>query len=251
MRTYWTLTRRELAGFFLSLTGYVIIAAALFLMGYSFIIILEKLQKPMPMSMPVTELFYNTYFFWLLLLLTTPVITMRLFALERFSGTFETLMTTPVSDFEVVAAKFTAALLFYLLMWLPMLGCLLIVQHYAGGAEFMDIGVLGSTFLGILLLGALFISLGCCASALTRSQVIAAMMSLGIGASVFLLGYFASELPVHNTWQSQVLGCFALFKQMHDFVRGVVDTRPVVLLVSLTSFFLFLTLRVVESRRWK
>jgi gliding motility-associated transport system permease protein len=251
MRTYWTLTRRELAGFFLSLTGYVIIAAALFLMGYSFIIILEKLQRPTPMSMPVTELFYITPFFWLLLLLTTPVITMRLFALERFSGTFETLMTTPVSDFEVVAAKFTAALLFYLLMWLPMLGCLLIVQHYAGGSEFLDSGVLGGTFLGILLLGGLFISLGCCASALTRSQVIAAMISLGFGASVFLLGYLASQLPAQDTWQSQVLGCFALFEQMHDFARGVVDTRPVVLLVSLTLFFLFLTLRVVESRRWK
>jgi ABC-2 type transport system permease protein len=111
MRAYWTLVRRELAGFFLSLGGYIIIAAALFLMGLSFVVILVKLQKPTPM--PVTELFYETPFFWLILLLTTPVITMRLFALEKFSGTFETLMTTPVSDFQVVAAKFTAALLSY------------------------------------------------------------------------------------------------------------------------------------------
>jgi len=251
MRVYWTLVRRELAGFFLSLTGYVIIAAALFLMGYSFVIILGKLQKPLPMSMPVTELFYNTQFFWLLLLLTTPVITMRLFALEKFSGTFETLMTTPVTDFQVVAAKFTAAILFYLLMWLPMLGCLLVVHHYAGGTDVLDSGVVGGTLLGILLLGGLFISLGCCASALTRSQVIAAMISLVFGASVFLLGYLANHPPAQETWQSQVLGCFDLFKQMRDFARGVMDTRPVVLLVSLTSFFLFLTLRVVESRRWK
>ena len=86
MRAYWTLVRRELAGFFLSLGGYIIIAAALFLMGLSFVVILVKLQKPTPM--PVTELFYETPFFWLILLLTTPVITMRLFALEKFSGTF-------------------------------------------------------------------------------------------------------------------------------------------------------------------
>ena len=251
MRVYWTLVRRELAGFFLSLSGYVIIAAALFLMGYSFVIILGKLQKPLPMSMPVTELFYNTQFFWLLLLLTTPVITMRLFALEKFSGTFETLMTTPVTDFQVVAAKFTAAILFYLLMWLPMLGCLLVVHHYAGGTDVLDGGVVGGTLLGILLLGGLFISLGCCASALTRSQVIAAMISLVFGASVFLLGYLANHPPAQETWQSQVLGCFDLFKQMRDFARGVMDTRPMVLLVSLTLFFLFLTLRVVESRRWK
>src|ERR1035437_3071055 len=249
MRTYWTLVRRELASFFLSLTGYIIIAAALFLMGYTFVIILVKLQKPMPMSTPITELI--TPFFWLLLLLTTPMITMRLFALEKFSGTFETLMTTPVSDVQVVTAKFSAALMFYLLMWLPLMGCLLVVQHYAGGTDVWDGGVIAGTFLGILLLGGLFISLGCFASALTRSQVVAAMISLVFGASVFLVGYFTSELPVQDTWQSQVLACFALRDRMHDFARGVVDTRPVVLLGSLTLFFLFLTLRVVESRRWK
>ena len=251
MRAYWTLTRQELAGFFLSLTGYIIIAAALFLMGYSFVVILVKLQRPTAMSVPVTELFYSTPFFWLLLLLTTPVITMRLFALEKFSGTFETLMTTPVSDFQVVAAKFTAALLFYFLMWLPLLGCLLVVRHYTSDTAVLDGGVVGGSFLGILLLGGVLISLGCCASALTQSQVIAAMISLVFGASVFLLGYLASKLPVQETWQGQLLSCFALFEQMHDFARGVVDTRPVVLLVSLTLFFLFLTLRVVESRRWK
>ena len=251
MQAYWTLTRRELAGFFLSLSGYIIIAAALFLMGYSFVIILVKLQKPTAMSMPVTELFYITPFFWLILLLTTPVITMRLFALEKFSGTFETLMTTPVSDFQVVAAKFTAALVFYALMWLPLLGCLLVVRHYTNDTAALDGGVVASTFLGILLLGGVFVSLGTCASALTRSQGIAAMLSLVFGASVYLFAYLASQLPALANWQAQVLSCFALFEHMHDFARGVVDTRPVVLLVSLTVFFLFLTLRVVESRRWK
>jgi ABC-2 type transport system permease protein len=249
MRAYWTLVRRELAAFFLSLGGYIIIAAALFLMGYSFVVILVKLQKPTPM--PVTELFYITPFFWLILLLTTPVITMRLFAQEKFSGTFETLMTTPVSDLQVVLAKFTAALLFYVLMWLPLLGCLLLVRRFTHDTAALDAGVVGGMFLGILLLGAVFISLGCCASALTRSQAIAAMISLVFGASLFLLGYLASQLPVQESWQAQVLSCFALFEQMHDFARGVVDTRPVVLLASLSFFFLFLTLRVVESRRWK
>ena len=249
MRAYWTLVRRELAAFFLSLGGYIIIAAALFMMGYSFVVILVKLQKPTPM--PVTELFYITPFFWLILLLTTPVITMRLFAQEKFSGTFETLMTTPVSDLQVVLAKFTAAMLFYVLMWLPLLGCLLLVRRFTHDAAALDAGVVGGMCLGILLLGAVFISLGCCASALTRSQAIAAMISLVFGASLFLLGYLASQLPAQESWQGQMLSCFALFEQMHDFARGVVDTRPVVLLASLSFFFLFLTLRVVESRRWK
>jgi ABC-2 type transport system permease protein len=249
MRTYWTLVRRELSGFFLSISGYVIIAAALFLMGFSFVVILVNLQKPTPM--PVTELFYRTYFFWLILLLTTPVITMRLFAQEKFSGTFETLMTTPVSELQVVLAKFTGALVFYVLMWLPLVGCLLVVRRFTQDAAALDAGALGGALLGILLLGGVFISLGCCASALTRSQAIAAIISLVFGASLFLLGYLASQLPTQEGWQAKVLGCFALFDQMHDFARGVVDTRPVVLMGSLTCFFLFLTLRVVESRRWK
>jgi ABC-2 type transport system permease protein len=160
-------------------------------------------------------------------------------------------MTTPVSDLEVVAAKFTASMLFYVLMWLPLLGCLLVVRYYTSDTAALDGGVVASTFLGILLLGGLFVSLGCCASALTRSQVIAAMISLLSAASVFLLGYLASQLPAAESWQAQLLGCFDLFEQMHDFARGVVDTRPVVLLLTLTFFFLFLTLRIVESRRWK
>ena len=112
-------------------------------------------------------------------------------------------------------------------------------------------GVVGGTFLGIFLLGGLFISLGCLASALTRNQVIAAMVTLAFGVSMFLLSVLVDQLPVIVPWQAQVLASFALFQQMHDYSRGVVDTRSVVFFVSLTLFFLFLTLRVVESRRWK
>ncbi len=249
MQVYLSLARRELAGYFISLTGYIVIGAAMFLLGLSFVVLLVKLQQE-PTPMPITELFYITPFFWLVLLLATPVITMRLFALEKFSGTFETLMTAPVSDVQVVLAKFTAALVFYALMWLPLLGCLWVVGHYSNESSAFDVGAVGTTFLGILLLGCVFISVGCCASALTRSQVIAAMISLMFGVSLFLLGVLADQLPSQATWQAQALACFALFEQMHDFARGVVDTRPVVLFVTLSGFFLFLTLRVVESRRW-
>jgi ABC-2 type transport system permease protein len=250
MHAYCTLTRRELASYFLSLTGYIIIAAAVFLMGFSFIVLLVKLQED-PLPVPVTELFYKTPFFWFILLLSAPVITMRLFAHEKFSGTFETLMTAPVTDLEVVLAKFTAGLLFYLVMWLPLLGCLFVVRHYTTNAEGFDAATIASTFFGILLLGCLFISIGCCASALTRSQVTAAMISLVFGVSLFLVGVLADRFPLHVTWQTQVLSSLAFFDQMHDFARGILDTRPLILYLSLTFFFLFLTLRVVESRRWK
>ncbi len=250
MRAYWTLTRRELAGYFFSMAGYIIIGAAVFLMGLSFVVLLLKLRQE-PTPMPVTELFYVTPFFWLVVLLASPVITMRLFAHEKFSGTFETLMTTPVRDLQVVLAKFTAALLFYIVMWLPLLPCMFIVRHYTSDPSALDPGTILTTYLGIFLLGGLFVSLGCCASALTRSQATAAMLSLLFGASLFLLGFLADQLPVQADWQAEALAAFGLFQQMHEFSRGVLDTRPVVFLLSLTLFFLFLTLRIIESRRWK
>src|SRR5258706_376954 len=188
VQAYLTLTGRELAGYFVTLTGYVVIAAAVFLMGLSFVVLLEKLRS-LSTPVPVTELFYSTPFFWLILLLAAPVITMRLFALEKFSGTFETLMTTPVTDLQVVLAKFTAAMVFYLLMWLPLLGCILILRQHSSAPAAMDAGAIGGTFLGIGLLGGLFMSLGCFASALTRSQIIAAMICFAAGISMFLLSF--------------------------------------------------------------
>ncbi len=250
MRAFLTLLRRELASFFLSVTGYVIIAATTFLVGLSFVVLLDKLgNRPSPM--PVTEMFYRTYFFWLVLLLAAPVITMRLFALEKYSGTFETLMTTPVRDLTVVLAKFSAAFLFYLVMWLPMIGCLLVVQRYANQPAMLDYGTIGGMYLGVALLGALFLSVGCFASAITRSQMVAAMVTLVLGVSLFALGFLADRTTAASSWSAQVLDYFAMFDQMQDFARGVVDTRAVIFYVSMTFFLLFLTLRAIESRRWR
>ena len=250
MRTFLTLLRRELAAFFLSVTGYVIIASVTLLIGLSFVVLMTNLGSS-PSPMPVTEMFYRTYFFWLIVLLAAPVITMRLFALEKASGTFETLMTTPVSDLQVVVAKFTAAVIFYLVTWLPMIACLFVVRHFTNQPGALDAGTVGGMYLGIFLVGGLFLSLGCFASAVSRSQMVAAMISFVLGVSLFSLGFLAEALPATAQWQSQVLSYFGLFEQMHDFARGVVDTRTVIFYLSATFFFLFLTLRVVESRRWK
>ncbi|MDB6020042.1 MAG: gliding motility protein GldF [Pedosphaera sp.] len=250
MQAYWTLTRRELAGFFVSFTGYLIIASAVFLMGLSFVILLYRLQDETT-TLPVTQLFFSTPFFWLILLLGVPVITMRLFALEKYSGTFETLMTTPVSDLQVVLAKFTAAAVFYMFMWLPLLVYILILHHYTNHQEAIDWGLIGSAFLGVALLGSLFMSLGCLASALTRSQIVAAMISFTLGFTFFLLSFLPGYIPMTAHWQAQVFSHFALIDQMEDFARGLVDTRHIVFYLSMTLLSLFLTLRVVESRRWK
>lgn len=251
MRVFLTLLRRELGSFFLSPTGYVIIAAVALILGLGFDVLMSGLLGADPQPMPITELFYGTSIFWLIVLLVTPVITMRLFALEKYSGTFETLMTTPVNDVQVVASKFTAAVIFYMVTWLPMLACLFLVRHFAKQGEALDIGTIGGMYLGTFLVGCLFLSLGCFASSLTRSQMAAAMVSFVLGVSLFLFGYMAEGIATPTHWGAQVLSYFDLFDQMLDFARGIVDTKSVVLYASLTLFFLFLTLRAVESRRWK
>jgi ABC-2 type transport system permease protein len=251
MKIFLTLLRRELAAFFLSVTGYVIIASVTLLIGASFCLYIRNLGSD-PFTMPITESFFNGQLFWLVLILVAPVITMKLFALEKASGTYETLMTTPVSDVEVVAAKFTAAVIFYMVMWLPTLACLFIVGHFTNQTSALDLGTLAGTYLGIFLTGCLFLSMGCFASSLTRSQVMAAMISLAIGVILFIVAYMALVIPETNLWETQfVLSYLSLFKQMEDFTRGVADTRTVIFYMTATFFFLFLTLRVVESRRWK
>jgi ABC-2 type transport system permease protein len=247
---FWTLLRRELAAFFLSMTGYVIIAAVTLLVGLSFVVLIAGLGTD-PFTAQVTEMFYGTFYFWLILLLVTPVITMRLFALEKATGTFEMLMTAPVGDLQVVAAKFAAAAFFYLVMWLPLLACLFIVRHFTNQPGALDAGTVGGMYLGIFLVGCLFLSLGCFASAISQSQMAAAMISFVLGVSLFSLGFLAKSVPVVAQWQTQVLSYFNLFDQVNDLARGVLDTRTAIFHISATFFFLFLTLRVVESRRWK
>ena len=249
MSAFTVLLRRELLSYFVSLTGYVIIAAITFVTGLSFVQLIAALGND-PFPIPVTQIFFDTPYFWMILFLSAPVVTMRLFALEKSSGTFETLMTAPIGDFEVVAAKFGAAFLFYVIMWLPLLACLFLVSRFTSQGA-LDFGTVGGLYLGILLAGGFFLSFGCLASALSRNQMTAAMISLAFGVSQFALAYWAKSLPMSDTWQSELLSCLNLFDQMVDFARGTVDTRALIFYLSTTFLFLFLTLRVVESRRWK
>jgi ABC-2 type transport system permease protein len=249
MQAYLTLTRRELGSFFCSWVGYIVIAGAVFLMGLSFVSLLAKLQGEST-PMPITELFLNLCF-WLILLFSAPIITMRLFAQEKYSGTFETLMTAPVGDAQVVLAKYSAAMIFYILMWLPLLACIFILRYFTRGSNMLDPGTLAGTFLGIFLVGSLYMAAGCFASALTRSQIVAAMISFSIGLALFLVSFLGDQFVPDKTWQQEALNCVCILEHMKEFARGIVDSRSVVFYFTTTIFFLFLACRVLESRRWK
>jgi ABC-2 type transport system permease protein len=250
MRVFLTLVRRELGGFFVSMNGYVLLGATLLLLGVSFSLLAQLLNTDAS-DVPITELFYKAQFFWLVLLVVSPLITMRSFAFEKHTGTYETLMTAPVSDLQVVLAKFCGVLLFYVLLWLPLMAYPWLLHQFTGDPALVDPGTLGATYLGLLLFGLLFMSMGVFASALTRSQIIAAMIALALGLGLFLLSFVSYINPPRADWQSRLYAHISMVEHMLDFSRGVIDTRAVTFYATGTVFFLFLTLKAVESRRWK
>ena len=250
MNVFRALVRRELSAFFQGPNGFIIIAAVLFLIGLGFIVVLSGLNGEAT-PMPVTQVFYGTYFFWVILLLIAPMITMRSFAMERASGTYETLMTAPIGDWQVVLSKFTGALIFYMILWLPLLACSIVVRLYVGESAVLGFGTMLTSALGILMVGSLYMSIGCFASALTRNQAVAAVSGFALGAALFFTGFFSYFAGDRTDWLSQLARHISLANHMESFTRGVIDLGSIVFFLSLTGLFLYLTHKVVESRRWK
>ena len=250
MSVFRALVRRELSVFFQGPTGFIIIAAVLFLIGLGFVVVLSGLNGQAT-PMPVTQVFYGTYFFWVILLLIAPVITMRSFAMERASGTYESLMTAPIGDWQVVLSKFTGALIFYAILWLPLLVCSMVVRFYVGESAVLELGTMFTSALGVLLVGCLYMSLGCFASALTRNQAVAAVSGFALGAALFFTGFFSFFAGDRSDWLSQLARHVSLPGHMESFSRGVINLGALIFFSSLTALFLYLTHKVVESRRWK
>ena len=250
MNVFRALVRRELSAFFQGPTGFIIIAAVMFLIGLGFLVLLSGLNGEAT-PMPITQVFYGTYFFWVILLLIAPVITMRSFAMERASGTYESLMTAPVGDWQVVLSKFAGALIFYMILWVPLLICSVVVRFYVGESAVLGLGTMFTSALGILMVGCLYMSIGCFASALTRNQAVAAVSGFALGAALFFTGFFSYFAGDRTDWLSQLARHISLANHMESFTRGVIDLGAIVFFLSLTGLFLYLTHKVVESRRWK
>ena len=223
MQAFLTLVRREIGGYFTSFTGYTVLAVVLLLIGLSFYSIVYLLNGA-PTPIPVTEMYYQTQYFWLILLLAAPVITMRTFAREKDAGTFETLMTAPVSDHQVVGSKFVGSMIFYVMIWLPLLACTLILRSIGGAAAAFDFGMLASTGLGIVLIGCVYISMGVFASSLTKSQVTAAMVSFALGVGLFMASFLGSDFSGTDSVLAKAVRVIDLKSYMQDFAAGIVDT---------------------------
>lgn len=249
---------RELRAYFSSSIAYVVITMFLIITGYFFynlvatfsIISFQAQANPMIARQynllninetVVRPLFGNIS---IIMLLMTPLLTMRLLAEERKAGTMELLLTYPVQDIEVVLGKFLACFTVFLAMIFSTLlyPALLI---FLGEPEVMPI-VTG--YLGIILLGAAFISLGLFTSSLTENQIIAASMSFGILFVFWLMSY---SVTLVSPGLGQIISYIAITEHLESMAKGVVDTEDIIYYLLFVTLFLFLTLRSLESKRWR
>lgn len=250
MRRFSTLLGREVRSYFYSPVAYIVLVFFLLLSGVDFYFQLSFMNgRPVPYS--VQEAFFNSVFFWFAFVLIFPLITMRLFAEEFKLGTIEPLMTAPVRDWEVVLSKFFGALVFYLVLWVPTLLYFFIFQAVTHQPAASSVGAYLGAYLMLLLLGMFYLSIGCLASVLTKNQIVAAIISFCAITLLFFLGLVSFILLDVSSATRQLLGYFSAIEQMGTLSRGEIDTRPIVLYLSMTMVMLALTHQAFQSRKWR
>jgi len=251
----WPIFKKEMRLYFSSPVAWVIMTIFLFIAGYFFYSIfafytLASMQSAMNPQMGrdlnVTDSVLRPLFsnMSVILLLLMPLITMRLFAEERRSGTIELLLTYPVRDGAVLVAKYLAALALYVLM----LGLTLLYPGIVVYFTRVEWGPLLTGYLGLFLMGATFLAVGIFASSLTENQIVASITTFGVLLFLWVVGWSAEY--VGGSW-GRVLSHLSLLDHFDTFARGVLDTKDVIYYVNVTIVALFLTLRSLEARRWK
>jgi ABC-2 type transport system permease protein len=250
MRKFTTLLGREVRSYFYSPIAYVVLVFFLLLSGVDFYFQLSFMNgRPVPYS--VQEAFFNSVFFWFAFVLIFPLITMRLFSEEFKLGTIEPLMTAPVRDWQVVLSKFCGAFVFYLALWIPTLLYFLIFQTVTHQPAGNSTGAYFGSYLMLLLLGIFYISIGCLASVLTKNQIVAAIISFCAITLHFFSGLVSFVVQDVSSATRQLLGYFSAIEQMGTLSRGEIDTRPIVLYLSMTVLMLTLTHQAFQSRKWR
>jgi ABC-2 type transport system permease protein len=234
------ITQRELSSLFYSPIAYVVGFIFLLLTGYFFVS--ETLISGNEASMRFLLAKMAG-----VLVFALPLLTMRSIADEFSSGAIETLMTAPVSDLSVVMGKFLGSLVFYLGLLAATIPHLFLLSRYAPD-------LVGSTvftgYLGMLLLGGLFISIGIFASSCTRHQLLAATIATAILAVLTFVVDYGAEYAL-KVWQRNVCAYMNIFGHFDEFTKGTLDSKSIIFFVSGTVFFLFLATKVMESRRWR
>lgn len=179
-----------------------------------------------------------------ILLLMVPLITMRIYSEEKKTGTIELLFTYPVSDIEVLIGKFTATMVVLFCLILATLPHILILEHFST----IDWGVVFTGYIGLLLLGAGFVSFGIFSSALTENQIISAVISFGCLLLFFVIGWAKA---IAGPFLGNILSKISIVEHFEPFTLGLMDTRDITFYIVFTIFWLYMTLRCLASRNWR
>ncbi|PYT06455.1 MAG: hypothetical protein DMF49_11080 [Acidobacteria bacterium] len=241
----WQICRRELKSYFVSPRGYLVLAAFLLLQGIVFYLIVQAFSREGAPVGSIMQIFLGrNIFFWIFVLLILPVITMGLIAEERRSGTVELLLTAPVTEAQVIGGKYLAAYLYYVSLWVPTLLYPLLLSSYAK----LDPWPIAAGYLYLLCIGAPFVALGLWASSLSRSQIVAAMLTFALMFLFFIIPVFLEE-QARAEWLRNGLVYINLWNPAGDFGKGIVDSRLIVYCLTSTLFLLFLSARSLEIRK--
>lgn len=260
MKGLYAVYRKEMSHYFVSPVAYIIVGVFLVLSAYFFNrLLVFMIQQSIENSLQagdlggdsafdVPSLVMRNYFGILstLLLFLTPMLTMGVYAEERRRGTMELLMTSPVSDVEIVVGKFFASLTLLMIMLFPTaIGFGYILFHSDPMGSW---STLFSNYLGALLLGSALLALGSFFSSVTESQLIAAVLSFG---AILLLWVLDTGSAAGVGALATAVEYLSVFRHYDDFTRGVIDTSNLIFYASVIFVGLFLTVRSVDSIRWR
>src|SRR5215510_12898642 len=255
MSNILAITQKELKGYFASPIAYIVIGLYALIFGfffYSLVLYFDRQSMQMvglgagapPVNVNenmIRPAFLNAMVVFLFVL---PMITMRTYSEEKRSGTIELLLTSPLTDFQIIMGKFLGAMTVYAVM--------LAVTLLHIGLLFMAskpewIPIL-TTYVGLLLMGGCFIAVGLFISSLTKNQIVAVMATFTVFLMLWVINWIASFMgPTTQT----VLNYLSITDHLDDFTRGVIDTKHLVYYISFISFGLYLTMRSVDTERWR
>lgn len=245
-----TLTRRELASYFLSPIGYLVLGGTALMqwLGYWWFVA-TVLRPGQAIPEPIVTGYFFALFPVLTLLLQVPAITMRLVAEEKRTGSLEVLLTAPVNEAPVVLSKFLATWAFFVISWLPA-GLFLIALRVEGGQPF-DYRPLLSFYVAFAAQGLAFVAIGLFFSTLTRNQIVAAVLTLVV-MLLFLFFYFLRQFTALGLppFLQAVVTRLSFIDMWGESLAGRLPLRDTLLFASIGVFFLFLSVKVLETRKW-
>lgn len=253
MNNVLAIAQRELRSYFASPIAYVVVGLFAFIFGYFYIVMLsyflqQSMQSAMggggPMNVNRDLIRYALQNIAVVILFLVPLITMRSYSEEKRSGTIELLLTSPLSDLQIMLGKFFGALALYGVMLAITLIHIGLLFAY-GNPEWRP---LLSCYLGLLLLGGSMIAVGLFFSSLTKNQIVAAVLTF---VTLLLLWIIDWSTTFTSSGLGAVLNYLSLTSHLDDFTKGVIDTKHLVYYLSFITFGLFLTSRAVDSERWR